>query len=133
MRKFIEKLVEGGLLLSGSVTSLTILLIIFFLFKEATGLFNSPSVEEGYVLAVNQENPVRHLSPEKIMDIFDSEITNWNEVGGIDEEILLVRLSDLTNYFSEEELGDEFQFIPEKISELVGREPGIIAFSHINI
>ncbi|MCD7916841.1 MAG: phosphate ABC transporter permease subunit PstC [Tannerellaceae bacterium] len=128
MRKFIEKLVEGGLLLSGSVTSLTILLIIFFLFKEATGLFNSPSVEEGYVLAVNQENPVRHLSPEKIMDIFDSEITNWNEVGGIDEEILLVRLSDLTNYFSEEELGDEFQFIPEKISELVGREPGIIAF-----
>lgn len=86
MRKFIEKLVEGGLLLSGSVTSLTILLIIFFLFKEATGLFNSPSVEEGYVLAVNQENPVRHLSPEKIMDIFDSEITNWNEVGGIDEE-----------------------------------------------
>ncbi|MCC8198114.1 MAG: phosphate ABC transporter permease subunit PstC [Tannerellaceae bacterium] len=128
MRKFIEKLVEGGLLLSGSVTSLTILLIIFFLFKEATGLFNSPSVEEGYVLAVNQENPVRHLSPEKIMDIFDSEITNWNEVGGIDEEILLVRLSDLTDYFSEEELGDEFQFIPEKISELVGREPGIIAF-----
>lgn len=128
MRKFIEKLVEGGLLISGSVTSLTILLIVFFLFKEATGLFNSPAVEEGYVLAVNQENPVRHLSPEKIMDIFDSEITNWNEVGGMDKEILIFRLSDLTHYYDEEELGDEFQYVPEKISELVANEPGIIAF-----
>ena len=56
MRKFIEKLVEGGFLISGSVSSFTILLIIVFLFKEAAGLFNSPEVEEGYVLAVNQEN-----------------------------------------------------------------------------
>ena len=55
MRKFIEKLVEGGFLISGSVSSFTILLIIVFLFKEAAGLFNSPEVEEGYILAVNQE------------------------------------------------------------------------------
>ena len=54
MRKFIEKLVEGGFLISGSVSSFTILLIIVFLFKEAAGLFNSPEVEEGYILAVNQ-------------------------------------------------------------------------------
>ena len=44
MRKFIEKLVEGGFLISGSVSSFTILLIIFFLFKEAAGLFNSPEI-----------------------------------------------------------------------------------------
>ena len=79
MRKFIEKLVEGGFLLSGSVSSFTILLIIVFLFKEAAGLFNSPEVEEGYILAVNQENPVEHLSPEQIMDVFDANITNWED------------------------------------------------------
>lgn len=128
MRKFFEKIVEGGLLISGSVTSFTILLIVFFLFKEASGLFSSPVVEEGYVLAVNKGNDVSHLSPETIMDIFDAKITNWKEVNGKDEEILVFRFSDLTQYYREEELGDEFQYVPEKISELVGKEPGIIAF-----
>ena len=112
MRKFIEKLVEGGFLISGSVSSFTILLIIVFLFKEAAGLFNSPEVEEGYILAVNQENPVEHLSPEQIMDVFDANITNWEDLNGENQDILVFRFSDLTNYYTEEELG----------------EPGIIAF-----
>lgn len=132
MRRFFEKIVEGGFLISGSITSLAILLIILFLFKEAGGLFNSPVVEDGYVIAVHKDNPVKHLSAEKIMDIFDSEITNWSDVSekekGINQEILVFRFSDLTNYYSEEELGSEFQYIPDKISELVSKEPGIIAF-----
>ena len=128
MRKFFEKLVEGGLLISGSVSSLTILLIVVFLFKEAGGLFNTPSTEEGYVLAVHNTNEVAKLSPEQLMDIFDGNITNWKEIGGNDVEILPFRLSDLTNYYSEEELGSEFQYVPQKISELIGKEPGIIAF-----
>lgn len=51
----------------------------------------------------------------------------------MDKEILIFRLSDLTHYYDEEELGDEFQYVPEKISELVANEPGIIAFFPINI
>ncbi|MCD8041850.1 MAG: phosphate ABC transporter permease subunit PstC [Tannerellaceae bacterium] len=128
MKKFFEKIVEGGLLVSGSVTSLTILLIVLFLFKEAGGLFNSPTVEEGYVLAVNEQNDVKRLSPEQIMDIFDGEITNWNEISDQEGDILLFRLSDLTSYFSEDELGSQFEYVPEKINELVQREPGIVAF-----
>lgn len=128
MRKFFEKIVEGGLLISGSISSFTILLMIFFLFKEAGGLFNSPATEEGYVLAVNKSNPVRHLSPEKVMDIFDGNITNWKEIGGKDEAIVSFRFSDLTHYYTEKELGDEFQYVPQKISELVANRPGIIAF-----
>ena len=116
------------MLFSGSITSFAILLIVFFLFKEAGGLFNSPAIEEGYVLAVNTKNPVERLAPEKVMDIFDGEITNWNEVGGPDEEILVFRFTDLTQYYSEEDLGEEFQFIPEKISELIYNQPGIVAF-----
>ena len=69
MRKFFEKIVEGGLLISGSVSSFTILLIVFFLFKEAGGLFNTPATEEGYVLAVNKSNDVGKLSPEKIIGV----------------------------------------------------------------
>lgn len=128
VKQWIEKLVEGALRLSGGMTSLVILLIIVFLFKEGGGLFNSPEVEEGYVLALNETNPVNRLSPEQIMAVFDEEITNWKEVGGKDEAILVFRFSDLTQYYSEEELGDEFQYVPDKINELVGKESGIIAF-----
>ncbi len=128
MRKFIEKLVEGGFRISGSISSFTILLIVIFLFKEAAGLFYSPEIEEGYVLAVNKENSINHLSPEQIMDIFDANITNWEDLNGKQQDILVFRFSDLTNYFPEEELGDEFQFVPKKIDELIQKEPGIIAF-----
>ena len=128
MKRFIEKLVEGALLISGSVTSITILLIVIFLFKEASGLFNSPVIEEGYVLAMNKTNPVKKLSSFQIKQIFDSNITNWDEVGGKEEAIELVRLSDLTKYYTEEELGANFENIPAKASELTAKHPGIILF-----
>jgi len=128
VKRFFEKLVEGTLLISGSITSITILLIILFLFKEAGGLFNAPVIEEGYVLGMNKENPVKKLNAYQIKQIFDAEITNWNEVGGKDEPIEVVRLSDLTNYYSESELGADFEFIPEKASELTANHPGIILF-----
>ena len=106
MRKFIEKLVEGGFLISGSVSSFTILLIIVFLFKEAAGLFNSPEVEEGYILAVNQENPVEHLSPEQIMDVFDANITNWEDLNGENE--LIHKEPGIIAFFPEQYKSENF-------------------------
>jgi len=128
VKRFLEKLVEGALLISGSVTSITILLIVLFLFKEASGLFNSPVIEEGYVLGLNKENPVRHLSSYQIKEIFDAKITNWDEVGGKEEPIEVVRLSDLTKYYTEAELGTNFENIPAKASELTAKHPGIVLF-----
>jgi phosphate transport system permease protein len=128
VKRFLEKLVEGALLISGSITSITILLIVLFLFKEASGLFNSPVIEDGYVLALNKNNPVKKLNSYQIKQIFDSNISNWNEVGGKNEAIELVRLSDLTNYYTEEELGANFENIPAKASELTAKHPGIILF-----
>lgn len=128
MKRFFEKLVEGALLISGSVTSITILLIIIFLFKEAAGLFNSPMIEDGYELALNKTNPVKKLNSYQIKEIFDGKISNWNEVGGKNEPIELVRLSDLTKYYTEAELGANFENIPAKASELTGKHPAIILF-----
>jgi len=128
VKRFIEKLVKGALLISGSITSITILLIVLFLFKEASGLFNSPVIEEGYVLAFNKSNPVKHLSSYQIKEIFDGKISNWDEVGGKELPIELVRLSDLTKYYTEEELGANFENIPAKASELTSKHPGIVLF-----
>ena len=105
MKRVWEKIVEGILTCSGFITSITILLIVVFLFAEALGLFNKKVIEEGYVLAVNKANPVQELSAAQIKDVFDEEITNWKELGGPDAEVKVFRLEDITSYFSEEELG----------------------------
>lgn len=64
----------------------------------------------------------------QIKDVFDEEITNWSEVGGPDIGIKVFRLEDITSYFSEEELGAEYDKAGECIGKVVADHPGIIAF-----
>ena len=113
---------------SGFVTSLTIILIVLFLFSEALGLFSSKVVEDGYVLALNKSNPVAELSPREIKDVFDEEITNWSEVGGKDEPIELFRLEDAESRFTPEELGSSYEHVGACITRLVEQTPGMVAF-----
>ena len=127
-RRVVELIAEKVLMVSGGVTSVTIILIVFFLFKEGVGLFGSPAVEQGYVVAVNDQNTVRSLTPVQLKEIFDQEVTNWSELGGADEPIVVFRLNDIEQYVSYEELGDELQFIPQCLSRLIAEHPGMIAF-----
>ena len=45
--------IEKILAASGGITAFIILLIVVFLFKEGVGLFQSPRVDEGYVLLMH--------------------------------------------------------------------------------
>ncbi len=128
MKKIFEKIIEGLLTCSGFITSITILLIILFLFTEAFGLFHSKVIEEGYVLALNKDNKVSQLSPVQIKEVFDEEITNWDELGGENLPIRVFRLEDVTKYFTDEELGDSYQHAGALITKLVEESPGIVAF-----
>lgn len=128
MKKLFERIIEGVLTCSGFVTSITILLIVVFLFTEAFGLFNSKVIEEGYVLALNKDNKVSQLSPMQIKDVFDEEVTNWKELGGGNLPIEVFRLEDITKYYSEEELGAEYEHAGARILELIQKTPGIVAF-----
>jgi phosphate transport system permease protein len=128
MRKLFEKLVEGLFTVSGAVTTITILLIVVFLFREGFGLFGSPAVEKGYVLCVNASNPVAQINPQQIKKIFDYEIENWSELGGRDGQIEVFRFDEIFSRYSDEELGADYEFLPEKLGEAVASSPGIIAF-----
>jgi phosphate transport system permease protein len=128
LRKVYERLVEGTLFLCGNITGIAILLIVFFLFREGVGFFGRNSVEEGYTLALNKKNPVVKLSSREIKDIFDGKITTWDEVGGLEEEIILFRFNDITNYVEEEELGEEFEHVPACIAKIIHENPAMIAF-----
>jgi len=127
-KRFLERCTEGLLLLSGGTTSLAILLIVLFLFREGASFFKSPNIESGYVLAVHPENPVNHLSPEQIKRIFDSEIVRWDEVGGPAMDIELFRFSDMVQYVPEERLGADFEHVPAVVDSIVMAHPGMIAF-----
>lgn len=131
LKKFKENMVKVILTASGSITSLAILLIVVFLFKEGLGLFSSPSIEKGYALCVHISNPVEELSPQQIKEIFDGEVTQWREVGGesrMEGEMKLFRFDEVFSLYSENELGEDYELLPEKLGEVIAKNPGIIAF-----
>ena len=126
--RFVERLAKVMLTLSGSITSLAILLIIVFLFKEGLGLFRSPTVEKGYALCVHADNAVENISAYQIKHIFDADITHWSELGGNDEEITLFRFEEIFSLYSEEELGENYEMLPQRLGEVIAQDPNMIAF-----
>lgn len=126
--RIIEAVAEIILMFSGYITSITIILIVIFLFKEGVGLFNAPDIEQGYVLAVNRENPVDRLAPREILQVFDGDIANWNEVGGSDEPILVFRLNDIVDYVPEERLDAGTDQVTLYLDSIVAAHPNMIAY-----
>ena len=111
MKRIFERIIEGIIQCSGFLTSIVVLLIIAFLFTEAFGLFNKKTIEDGYVLAFNENNTVKKLNASQTR-----------------EPITVFRLNDLTHYFTETELGKEYEHASTKIDSLIHMTPGMIAF-----
>jgi len=126
-RKYLERLIEGILFASSTITSLTVIFIVIFLFREGIGLFYQKPVEKGTVIAVNTNNPVSKLSAPQLKQIFNRDITNWKEVGGSNDSIDIFTLDEASSIFSEEELGSDFENLPAKINEYVQSHPNVIA------
>lgn len=127
-RRYWEKFVEGILFSSSTITSLTVILIIIFLFREGIGLFGSKPVGKGYVFALNINNPVKELSVKQLKDIFNQDITNWKKVGGSNDTITLLTINEIPNYFTEEEMGPEMENLPVLVNKFIHENTGAIAF-----
>jgi len=136
MRWWIEKTIEKIFAISGLTTTIVILLMVVFLFKEGLGLFHSPVVEKGFALCVNANNPVEHVGSATIKKIFNGVIKNWSEFSPLDEEIVLFRCEEpdkcgnMSKRYSEEELGSDYEHLAEKLGEVIAETPGIFAFVH---
>lgn len=128
MKGLLEKIVTGIITCSGFLTSIVILLIVVFLFSEGFGLFSQKTIEDGYSLVVNRSNPVDELDAEQIKAVFDEDITDWKDVGGNAGRIMVFRFDDMLKFFSEEELGAEYEHAGDCIDRLVSDNPGIIGF-----
>jgi phosphate transport system permease protein len=127
-KRVTEKSVRGILAVSATFTSLVVVLIVIFLFREGLGVFSEKPIEKDFILAVNRQNPVKSVEPATVKRIFDGEISSWKQAGGADDSIILFTINDIGQYFSDEEIGENFEFLPKKINELISREKGIIAY-----
>ncbi len=58
--------------------------------EESLGLVVSVLAYDGIAIVANAEQTVSQLTKEQIKQIFAGEITNWNEVGGADDDIVVV-------------------------------------------
>ena len=58
--------------------------------EKTKGLEGTVLAYDGIAIIVNTANPVKNLDVETIAKIYTGEITNWKEVGGNDEEIVLI-------------------------------------------
>jgi phosphate transport system permease protein len=132
MRRWIEKIIEKILALSGTVTTVVILLMVIFLFKEGFGLFQSPVVEKGYALCINSVNPVEHIGSSDIKKIYNGVIEDWSEISSYKEKykgkIVPFRFDDIFKRYSDEELGSNYEHLSEKLGEVIAETPGILAF-----
>ncbi len=128
LKSIFEKLIEGTLFLSSTITTLAIVLIIIFLFKEGIGTFNQTPIEDGFSLVVNKNNPINELSAPEIKNIFDQNITNWKTVGGKNDSITLFNLDNIGEFYSDSAIGENFEFLPQCISDYTEKNPGVVAF-----
>lgn len=128
IRKLFELSIEKIFLLCGTITSITIVLIILFLFREGFGLFKNNSIDEDYAIVVNSQNPINSLTSRQIKNIFDTDIITWKDVGGRDENILVFRTSDFNDYLARDKSGNDMQYISSVVNDIVKKNSNIIAF-----
>ena len=119
-----RSLIEAGIKLTGSLSSLIVILIVIFLFKEGLGLFGNSTVENGYVIAVHRDNPLSTLNSEQILDIFDGEITQWNSVNKKDGKSMQGEITlayNIDQALEQEDKTHMIAFLPkEYLSEVEG-------------
>lgn len=127
-RKTVEKLSESVLLISSMVTTVTVLFIIYFLFKSGVGIFNDKTVDENHSLVVSINNQADKLSSKQLKDIFNGDIINWKEVGGKDSEIELISIDEIYNYYTEEQLGSNFENMSVCINDFFSKNDHAIGY-----
>ena len=91
--------------------------------EEKEGLTPITICMDGIAVIVNLENSVKALTKDQIAAIFKGEITNWQDVGGADEEILIISreagsgtrsaFEEIVGLIQKDESGNEVTLVDE--------------------
>lgn len=58
--------------------------------EKASGLTETVIAHDGIAMIVNPDNPIRNVSITDIVGIYTGKITNWSQVGGKDDQIVVI-------------------------------------------
>ncbi|MFA9560545.1 PstS family phosphate ABC transporter substrate-binding protein [Evansella sp. AB-rgal1] len=87
----------------------------------------TPIGREAFVFFVNARNPVGSLTLQQVQQIYSGDITNWNDVGGRDEEIrAFQRPPDSGSQTALENLMGDIPLMDPPSENIVGGMGGII-------
>jgi len=94
--------------------------------KYGRELVYTPLGREAFVFFTNKNNPVNNLTQAQLRDIYAGKITNWKEVGGLDQPILAFQRNQGSGSQSalERFMGD--RPLTDKPEELVETMEGIV-------
>ncbi len=126
MNKIFSKIQVGLLALCSAITSLLVILIIIFLFKEGFAFFNQRPVTDGFVMAVHPSNKIETISPEECKSIFDQEVSNWKQIGLADMPLELASLESIGGMYSEEQIGGEMEHLDSCYNDYVMSHEGAL-------
>jgi phosphate transport system substrate-binding protein len=62
--------------------------------QELNTLNAHPIARDGICLIVHHSNPVQELKDEQVVAIYTGQLTNWREVGGPDQDIVVVHKAE---------------------------------------
>ena len=128
MKKILNKVQEFILSAAGFTTTVIMLLIIVFLFKNGLSLFNERPLEEPTAIVTSANVKNRQLTDNELKRIFDADIANWKEVGGDDKDIVIVTLDNIVADVSEEKLGANMEHLSSVIDEYFLTKEDAICF-----
>ncbi len=128
MKRFLEIIIEWIIKGCGFISAFVVLMIVFFLFREGILFINSSPLEENYGLFVNVKNPLSQLTDHQVKDIFDRKITNWSELGGNNDSIITMTINSLESFFTEEQLGSDYEYLSVRVNHFIDSVPGSLAF-----
>ena len=58
--------------------------------EKSAGIEENIVAIDGIAVAVNKDNTVKNVTKEQLTKIYTGEITNWKELGGKDEKIVVI-------------------------------------------
>ncbi len=127
MRRWRDFLGESFIKASGYTGALTVVAIVFFLFKEGVGLFGRSPVD-GFEVAVHPSNPVEKLNEAQVRGLIFGQIKTWNELGGRGE-VEVWHVSNLDKKLKAEGLkfeGEDYLRLSLVFDSLLNARPNIV-------
>ena len=128
-KKLSAQLQVSILAICSLVTTITVVLIIIFLFTQGFSFFTKKPLEQGSLIVVNASNPLQTISPAVCKKVFDQEIDNWKSLNGNDAPIELFSVDDISNHYSEEQIGADLEHLDSCFNHYVSLHPDVLAIA----